>query len=120
MRWNTDSVSALCGRLPSDGDPFLDLLPLKAAAGSSRPGDPDAKPLPQCATARDPAGGDALSHRRDRRPGRGHSCLLPSLVVVGAYGGLRMGELPGSAKGGVDLLAGAVTVAEILTEVKAG
>ena len=40
-------------------------------------------------------------------------------MVVGAYGGLRMGELPGSAKGGVDLLAGAVTVAEILTEVKA-
>jgi integrase len=46
-----DSVSALCGRLPSDEDPFLDLLPLEAAAGSSRPGDPDAKPLPQRAAA---------------------------------------------------------------------
>jgi integrase len=40
------------------------------------------------------------------------------LVFVGAYSGLRMGELAGLRQSRVDLLAGAVTVAEILTEVK--
>jgi integrase len=40
-----------------------------------------------------------------------------SLVFVGAYGGLRIGELAGLRPSRVDLLAGAVTVAEILTEV---
>ncbi len=41
-----------------------------------------------------------------------------ALVFVGAYGGLRIGELAGLRPSRVDLLAGAVTVAEILTEVK--
>jgi integrase len=41
-----------------------------------------------------------------------------ALVSVGAYGGLRIGELAGLRPSRVDLLAGAVTVAEILTEVK--
>jgi integrase len=40
-------------------------------------------------------------------------------VFVGAYAGLRIGELAGLRPSRVDLLAGAVTVAEILTEVKA-
>ncbi len=60
----------------------------------------------------------AFSPRRDRRPGRGHSCPLRALVSVGAYGGLRIGEPAGLRPSRVDLLAGAVTVAEILTEVK--
>jgi hypothetical protein len=41
-----------------------------------------------------------------------------ALVFVGAYGGLRIGELAGLRQSRVDLLAGAVTVAEILTEFK--
>jgi integrase len=41
-----------------------------------------------------------------------------ALVFVGAYGGLRIGELAGLRPSRVDLPAGAVTVAEILTEVK--
>jgi integrase len=41
-----------------------------------------------------------------------------ALVSVGAYGGLRIGELAGLRPSRVDLLAGAVTVAETLTEVK--
>ena len=41
-----------------------------------------------------------------------------ALVVVGAYGGLRIGELAGLRRARVDLLRGAVTVAEIVTEVK--
>jgi integrase len=41
-----------------------------------------------------------------------------ALVFVGAYGGLRIGELAGLRQSRVDLPAGAVTVAEILTEVK--
>jgi integrase len=40
------------------------------------------------------------------------------LVFVGAYSGLRMGELAGLRQSRVDLLAGAVTAAESLTEVK--
>jgi hypothetical protein len=39
-------------------------------------------------------------------------------VSVGAYGGLRIGELAGLRQSRVDLPATAVTVAEILTEVK--
>jgi integrase len=42
-----------------------------------------------------------------------------ALVFVGAYGGLRIGELAGLRQSRVDLLAGAVTVAEILTESRA-
>jgi integrase len=41
-----------------------------------------------------------------------------ALVFVGAFGGLRIGGLAGLRPSRVDLLAGAVTVAEILTEVK--
>src|SRR4029453_10171504 len=41
-----------------------------------------------------------------------------ALVVVGAYGGLRIGELAGLRRARVDLLRGAVTVAETVTEVK--
>jgi integrase len=41
-----------------------------------------------------------------------------TLVFVGAYGGLRIGELAGLRWSRVDLLSGAVTVAEIVTEVK--
>jgi integrase len=41
-----------------------------------------------------------------------------ALVFVGAYGGLRIGELAGLRRGRVDLLRGAVTVAETVTEVK--
>jgi hypothetical protein len=40
-------------------------------------------------------------------------------VFVGAYAGLRIGQLAGLRPSRADLLAGAVTVAEILTEVKA-
>ena len=39
-------------------------------------------------------------------------------VFVGAYGGLRIGSWVGLRPSRVDLLAGAVTVAVILTEVK--
>jgi hypothetical protein len=46
------------------------------------------------------------------------SCPHRALVFVGAYGGLRIGELAGLRQSRVDLLAGAVTVAEILTEFK--
>jgi integrase len=41
-----------------------------------------------------------------------------ALVFVGAYSGLRMGELAGLRQSRVDLLAEAITVAETLTEVK--
>jgi integrase len=40
-----------------------------------------------------------------------------ALVFVGAYGGLRIGELAGLRRSQVDLLRGTVQVAEILTEV---
>jgi hypothetical protein len=111
--------SALCGRLPGDGGS----IPRRIAAGSGSwivtPGDPDAKPLPQRAAAKieqeemrflTPAEIVDLAeaiHARYR-----------ALVFVGAYGGLRMGELAGLRQSRVDLLAGAVTVAETPTEVK--
>jgi integrase len=41
-----------------------------------------------------------------------------ALVLVGAYGGLRIGELAGLRRGRVDLLHGTVEVAEIVTEVR--
>jgi integrase len=41
-----------------------------------------------------------------------------ALVLVGAYGGLRIGELAGLRRNRVDLLRGTVTVAEIITEPK--
>jgi integrase len=41
-----------------------------------------------------------------------------ALVLVGAYGGLRIGELAGLRRGRVDLLRGTVEVAEVLTEVR--
>jgi integrase len=40
-----------------------------------------------------------------------------ALVFVGAYGGLRIGELAGLRRGRVDLLRGTVSVAEVVTEV---
>jgi integrase len=44
--------------------------------------------------------------------------LYRTLVLVGAYGGLRIGELAGLRRGRVDLLRATVTVAEIVTEVE--
>jgi integrase len=41
-----------------------------------------------------------------------------ALVFVGAYGGLRTGELAGLRQSAVDLLVGTVTVAKILTQAK--
>jgi integrase len=41
-----------------------------------------------------------------------------TLVLVGAYGGLRIGELAGLRRGRVDLLRGTVSVAEIVVEVR--
>ena len=41
-----------------------------------------------------------------------------ALVLVGAYGGLRIGELAGLRRSRVDLLGGTVTVAEIVVEVR--
>lgn len=41
-----------------------------------------------------------------------------ALVLVGAYGGLRIGELAGLRRRRVDLLRGTIDVAEILTEVR--
>jgi integrase len=41
-----------------------------------------------------------------------------ALVLVGAYGGLRIGELAGLRRRRVDLLRGTVEVAEVLTEVR--
>jgi integrase len=41
-----------------------------------------------------------------------------AFILVGAYGGLRFGELAGLRRGRVDLLKGTVTVAEIVVEVK--
>jgi hypothetical protein len=41
-----------------------------------------------------------------------------TLVLVGAYGGLRIGELAGLRRGRVDLLRGTIAVAEIVTEVE--
>jgi hypothetical protein len=40
-----------------------------------------------------------------------------ALVLVGAYGGLRIGELAGLRRERVDLLRGTVEIAEIMTEV---
>jgi integrase len=92
----------------------------EAAAGPPRPGDPGARPLPQRAAAQDRAGEMRfltpanLVDLAEAIPAR-----YRALVFVGAYGGLRIGELAGLRQSGVDLLAGAVTVAEILTESKA-
>src|ERR687898_3340358 len=44
--------------------------------------------------------------------------LYRTLVLVGAYGGLRIGELGGLRRGRVDLLRGTVQVAEIVVEVR--
>jgi integrase len=41
-----------------------------------------------------------------------------ALVLVGAYGGLRIGELAGLRRGRVDLLRGTVDIAEIVVEVR--
>jgi integrase len=41
-----------------------------------------------------------------------------ALVLVAAYGGLRIGELAGLRRSRVDLLRGTVTVAEIVVEVR--
>jgi len=41
-----------------------------------------------------------------------------ALVLVGAYGGLRIGELAGLRRGRVDLLRGTVQVSEIVVEVR--
>jgi integrase len=41
-----------------------------------------------------------------------------ALVLVGAYGGLRIGELAGLRRSRVDLLRGTVTVAEVVVEVR--
>jgi integrase len=41
-----------------------------------------------------------------------------ALVLVGAYGGLRIGELAGLRRGRVDLLRGTIDVAEIVVEVR--
>jgi integrase len=41
-----------------------------------------------------------------------------ALVLLGAYGGLRMGELAGLRRGRVDLLRGTVDIAEIVAEVQ--
>ena len=41
-----------------------------------------------------------------------------ALVLVGAYGGLRIGELAGLRRSRVDLLRGTVTVAHIVVEVQ--
>jgi hypothetical protein len=60
----------------------------------------------------------AFSPRRDRRPARGHSCPLPGAGVRGRLRRLRIGGLAGFRPSRVDLLAGAVTMAETLTEVK--
>jgi integrase len=93
---------------------------VEAAAGSSRPEILSQSPLPQRAAAQDRAGGDALLtpaeivdlaeaiHARHR-----------ALVFVGAYGGLRIGELAGLRSSRVDLPAGAVTVAETSPRSKA-
>jgi integrase len=43
--------------------------------------------------------------------------IYRALVLVGAYGGLRIGELAGLRRTHVDLLRGTVRVAEIITEV---
>jgi integrase len=40
-----------------------------------------------------------------------------ALVLLGAYGGLRMGELPGLRRSRVDLLRGTVDIAEVVVEV---
>ena len=40
-----------------------------------------------------------------------------ALVLLGVYGGLRMGELAGLRRGRVDLLRGTVDIAEIVVEV---
>jgi integrase len=77
-------------------------------------------PLPQCAATQDRAGGDALSHP----PPRSSTWPRPiharhrALVFVGAYGSLPIGELAGLRQSRVDLRAGAIAVAEILSEVK--
>jgi integrase len=75
--------------------------------------------LPQRAATQDRARGDALSHPAEIIDlAEAIHARYRALVFVGAYGGFRIGELAGLRPGRVDLLAGAVTVAEILTEVK--
>ena len=57
-------------------------------------------------------------------PGRGRTLAdtIPpeyrALVLLGAYGGLRIGEMAGLRRGRVDLDQGTVQVVEIVTEVR--
>jgi integrase len=75
--------------------------------------------LPQRAAAEDRAGGDALSHPAEIVDlAEVIHARYRALVFVGAYGGRRIGKLAGLRQSRIDLLAGAVIVAEILTEVK--
>jgi integrase len=65
------------------------------------------------------AGGDAVPDPgRGHHPGRRDKARYRALVLVGAYGGLRIGELAGLRRGRVDVLRGTVTVAEIVVEVR--
>src|SRR5215213_2843219 len=98
---------------------FLDVLPLEAAAGSSRPGDPGAKPCR-----------DVLLPKIEREEMRfltpaeivnlaeAHSCPPPGAGVRGRLRRPADRELVGLRPSRVDPRAGAVTVAEILIEVK--
>jgi len=55
------------------------------------------------------------AHRKRIRPGRRDRRPLGPLVLVGAYCGLRLGELAGLRRGRVDLLARTIDVVEIVT-----
>jgi integrase len=65
------------------------------------------------------ARGDALPHRAEIAcPAEVIRPQYRAVVFVGAYGGLRFGELAGLRRSRVDLDAGTVDVAENITEVQ--
>jgi Phage integrase family len=59
-----------------------------------------------------------MAHGQGGRDSQALIIRYRALVLVGAYGGLRIGELAGLRRSRVDLLRGTVQVAEIVVEVR--
>jgi integrase len=74
--------------------------------------------VPAGAAAQGGAGGDAVPDPAEVATlADAIASRCRALVLVGAYGGLRIGELAGLRRRRVDLLRGTVTVAEMVVEV---
>jgi integrase len=109
------TVRAACRAM---GDPSLDVLPLEAAAGPPRPGDLEQGPCRNVRLPRIEREELRFLTRRDRRPHRGDPRPHPGAGVGGRLRRPADRGLAGLRPSRVDLLAGVVTMAESLAEVK--